>query len=276
SFWYYMEASPYRGPLLELRFISPDCTDPDGAGHVDITVDTAEIGPTEGSWVQEAVTSSSSYIFFGNNADGSAFSGGAATLGGVAAAINAASTYTDVALWELVRVQVQLGWFYGGGTSTAYIDDIIIEGVTYALEEGDTIGTITIVFPEDFDITAVTNTLSDDDVTVGASSGIGTIASAATDAASVISTTTNDDDTLTIKVPNDIGAGATVQVVVSGVVNADDPDDDYTLWVSTSAETDAVESEEYEIVVPTVGVLPGVVELYNPSGILMDADTGSR
>ena len=57
--------------------------------------------------------------------------------------------------------------------------------------------------------------------------------------------------------------------------NPDDPDD-YTLWVSTSAEKDAVESAPYTVGAPDVGALPGIVQVFNPSEILISQTTGDN
>ncbi|MCK4722622.1 MAG: right-handed parallel beta-helix repeat-containing protein, partial [Dehalococcoidia bacterium] len=57
------------------------------------------------------------------------------------------------------------------------------------------------------------------------------------------------------------------------ITNPTEPGD-YTLEVETSEE-DAVESATYEIEVPDVDVLPGIVNAYNSAGILMDSDTGA-
>jgi len=82
---------------------------------------------------------------------------------------------------------------------------------------------------------------------------------------------------ITDDLPFAISENSTVRVEFNDETIIENPDDagDYTLEVRTSVEDDWVESEVYEIVVPEVDVLPGVVELYNPSGILMDSDTGN-
>ncbi|GAI55265.1 unnamed protein product, partial [marine sediment metagenome] len=123
------------------------------------------------------------------------------------------------------------------------------------------------------DISGITDTDTDSDVTVAATSGIGSTAFNTTAAGS-----SSADTTLTITVPDvnaedKIGAGATVQVVVSGVVNPSAPGD-YTLVVSTTNE-DAVESAAYTITPPTIPPVPGIVEVYNPAGILMAQFTGA-
>ncbi|MBU0778230.1 fibronectin type III domain-containing protein, partial [Patescibacteria group bacterium] len=136
SFWYYsIDNDPTEyGPLLELRFVHPDNTDPDGAGHVDITVNTAEVGYTELDWVEEEVSSASTVIYYGNKQNGDPFSDdtGSVTIAGVEASIVVDSEYTDVSDWELVRVKVEVGW--QSTERIFYIDDITIAGMTYPLE----------------------------------------------------------------------------------------------------------------------------------------------
>jgi len=136
SFRYFAESGSFRGPLLELRFIDPETYDPEtGAGHVDITVNIAELSPLN-SWTTQLVDETSTVIYFGNNPDGTPFydNTGSVTLGNVETSIEDASQYTDVSGWELVRVQVQLGWYALPGwvdeDSTVYIDKVTINGVT--------------------------------------------------------------------------------------------------------------------------------------------------
>lgn len=132
SFWYYVVAGSYHGPLLELRF-----TPETGPGHVDITVDTAELTFDEGAWTEEAVTSGSTMIYFGTDPDGVDFYHmvtGTKTLADAVTDLGTGGTVREFGDWTLTRVQVQLGWFYGLGTSTVYIDDITINAVLYELE----------------------------------------------------------------------------------------------------------------------------------------------
>ncbi|GAI22223.1 unnamed protein product, partial [marine sediment metagenome] len=146
--------------------------------------------------------------------------------------------------------------------------------VTFTISEDVAEGEDIIVeFPTDTDISGITDTDTDSDVTVAATSGIGSDAFTATQAGSA-----TVGQQLTITVPDvnaedKIGAGATVQVVVSGVVNPSAPGD-YTLAVSTTNE-DAVESNAYTITPPTIPPVPGIVEVYNPAGILMAQFTGA-
>jgi len=144
SFWYYLtNATPNGGPVLELRFTAATCTDPEGAGHVDITVNTAEAdaGHTHDAWTQLPVTSASTCVYFGNDpTDGTGFydNVGNVTLAGVLTSINAqdamtAATPDDTATsWELTRVRADIGWT--AGARTCYIDDVAINGVTCEIE----------------------------------------------------------------------------------------------------------------------------------------------
>jgi len=142
SFDYLMKTTDdqYYGPILELHFSSTT-----GDGHVDITVNTAESSPTvDGNWHTVSVTSASTATCYGNLDDGTEFgdafapgedwapSTGENNLATIESIICA---YDGVeATWELTRVQVQIGWYYGAGTTTAYIDDVLIEGVTEDFE----------------------------------------------------------------------------------------------------------------------------------------------
>jgi len=159
--------------------------------------------------------------------------------------------------------------------------------VVKALAVGDQ---IVVTFPTGTDITGIT-TGADADVTIGASSGIGVPASAATDAGSG-----TVEQVLTITVPDmdpeegeyGIGAGATVQLVIgtdvaeppvtAHIVNPDDIGD-YTLTVATQTDVPvvkeaAVTSTAYSITAPVIPVLPGIVQQFNAAGILMAQDTG--
>ena len=131
--FYYMltGGTNYYGPMMELRF-----TNPAGRGHVDITdtlLQTAQGGPI--TWTQLSIVSATNAIYFGNDPDGTAFwdNTGSATLASTKTALGTGGK--GYGNWELTRVQVQVGWFYDASKSTtAYVDDININGVTYDLE----------------------------------------------------------------------------------------------------------------------------------------------
>ena len=159
--------------------------------------------------------------------------------------------------------------------------------ITDALDVGDD---IIIIWEEGFDITPIDEATADDDtdadvtddpdddLRVGSSSGIGVPALISTSTTGVFSETEVADDTLTIEVPGDIGAGATVQVVIGSAtnpcVNADDIGT-YNLIVYTNIEDEEIDSEDFELVIPEPDVPAGVVKLYNPSDIHMESYTGA-
>jgi len=144
SFWYYVATGSDYGPLLELRFVAPDNVDPDGAGHLDITVSSVEFPADYGAqdtWHELQIDSTSPRcIYYGNDpTDGTEFTyneEGENPLGDIMALVNAETEMTDGSDtcddWELVRIQAQLGWT--GAASTVYIDDITIDDVDYELE----------------------------------------------------------------------------------------------------------------------------------------------
>jgi len=156
-------------------------------------------------------------------------------------------------------------WAQTNGAPTAApggnVNQVVVLGSLAA--SGDT---ITVTFPEDTVLSAGVPT-----ATIAASKGwIGTIYDDA-----VLNSTAwshNEDDlTLTYTMEGGDKVGASAQVMINitlGITNPTEPGD-YTLEVETSEEDDPVESEEYEIEVPDVDVLPGVVEVYNPSDVLM-------
>ena len=125
---------------------------------------------------------------------------------------------------------------------------------------------ITVKFPDDTDVSDVTNS----DVTIEATSGIG---SGSGTVLTLTATSDPDDDTileielddLGLAIGAKIGAMAYIQVTIDDVINPSGPDT-YTLEVMTSEEDSYVESEEYDIGAPTVG---GFVYVYNPSDILL-------
>ncbi len=141
-------------------------------------------------------------------------------------------------------------------------------------------GQIVIDFPTGTDLTNVAS----GDVDILATSGIGTEPIITSTVTIVKSPDVATGPTLTISItdlgtPTAIGVGAIVQVTIEDVQNPD-TDDDYTLDVSTLDSADAtieaaVTSADYEIEVPTISDLPGIVRVYNPTGILMRQTTGA-
>jgi len=134
-------------------------------------------------------------------------------------------------------------------------------------------GKIVIDFPTG---TTITNVVAGD-ISLAATSGIGSDAFSG----KVPTTIAKSGTKLTITVPDvntqdKIGVGAMVQVTVSDHVGNPDTVGSYTLTVATSAETTAVTSVAYTIVVPVIPVLPGIVKVYNPNGVLMTQMTGDN
>jgi hypothetical protein len=163
--------------------------------------------------------------------------------------ISQTSTYT-------ILFQIQTGLTGGGGG-----DQIVVTFPTGTTFEG-----------------GFTNT----DVTVGSTSGIGVVAlptgvsNAATTAANVV----------TITPQANIGAGATVQLVIGNaganheVVNPAAPGDSYTLSVATQTAAAvpieaAATSGTFTLVVPTIPPVPGVVSGYNTAGVLLYQNAGN-
>jgi len=135
---------------------------------------------------------------------------------------------------------------------------------------------IIIEFPEGTDLTNVDGVPAN--VTIAATSGIGSTAFSGVNPTTAVVT---DDLTLTIETPagavmnatNTIGVGAIVQIKIGAVINPDDIGT-FSLLVSTEVEDTEVESEDYDIEAPTVLTPAGVVQLWNPSDILIDNYTG--
>ena len=159
--------------------------------------------------------------------------------------------------------------------SATNVEYSIIFAITEVLAQDDD---IIIDFPEGTDI----STVDIGDITIGATSGIGS-AAFSTGAASEVGID-GQELTITLATPisgtiAEIGVGATVQVLVDDVDNPDEPGD-YTLDVSTMDDLGdeieaAVTSAPYEIEAPTITQLPGIVTLYNANGILMQQYTGN-
>ena len=134
----YNTTSALPKPDLELRFVAPNCIDPDDEaatttrGHVDITLSMA--GSTAGTktWETAAYTGSSPVFVFGNDAlDGSSFS----YVGTWDSAITWLGTNIHgtpaLSTWNLTRISPQAGWTPIG---TYYVDTVVYEDATYDLE----------------------------------------------------------------------------------------------------------------------------------------------
>ena len=150
---------------------------------------------------------------------------------------------------------------------SAHADYTITFDVASELAEGDT---ISITFPEDTFVEAPT-------ATIAASSGWigGTYMDATVTGVIFAHNATLLTVTATLGAGDQIGEPASVQIVITtGITNPSDPGD-YTLTVATSAEPTAVVSEVYPIETPVIAPLPGIVEAYNSSDILMASFTGA-
>jgi hypothetical protein len=82
--------------------------------------------------------------------------------------------------------------------------------------------------------------------------------------------------TFTLGATDVIGATASVYIVISAGITNPSTAGDYTLTVKTSQETTAVASSAYTIINPTVVTPPGIVKLYNSTGVLMDQRVGAN
>jgi len=138
SFWHNLQDGKAYGPQVELRFAAPTNVNPDGAGHVDITlIPHQEAG--DGTWEQELITGAASVCgYYGNDPwDGTAFDefSGTILLQDVETAINSEGAMTANASiasnWTLTRVRVEL---WEAGARTCYVDDLVIKGHTYTFE----------------------------------------------------------------------------------------------------------------------------------------------
>jgi len=123
--------------------------------------------------------------------------------------------------------------------------------------------------------------LADADITVQTESTFGND-NAATPVGDDTTFTEDPDDVWTVTIDLvslglDVSDNSAVKVEFVDATLITNPDDPgmYTLEVRTSIEDDWVESEEYEIEVPDVGVLPGVVAVYNAANIKMANYTGA-
>jgi len=142
---------------------------------------------------------------------------------------------------------------------------------------------IEIRFPEGtiLDDTPGGGALADADITVQTESTFGND-NVETNVGDDCTFTEDPDDVWTVVIDLvslalDVSENSAVKVEFTNILVITNPDDPgmYTLEVRTSVEDDWVESEEYEIEVPDVDVLPGIVEARNAANILMDSDTGA-
>jgi len=137
SFAHWIESADgvQNGPQLELRF-----EDPDSDAWLEITVVPLQGTTGTDAYVTEAITSADECGYGGNTPNGSSVFewAGLTSLTALLAAINAAwetaEQDTVVSDYELVRVRVEL--WEADPARTVWIDTLIINGTTYALEPG--------------------------------------------------------------------------------------------------------------------------------------------
>jgi hypothetical protein len=138
----YNTTSALVKPDLELRFVAPNCIDPDDEvvtttrGHVDITLTTG--GTTAGikTWETATYTASSVVDVFGNDeVDGTPFSYMGHTwteaLAWLPTHIGIGHSTVDLSTWNLTRISPQAGWTPIG---TYYVDTVVYKTSTYDLE----------------------------------------------------------------------------------------------------------------------------------------------
>ena len=137
-----------------------------------------------------------------------------------------------------------------------------------------TLDTITVTFPND---TAVTTGNFTGAFSVAATDGwIGdTYGAAETGTIIAWGDAAYRTVTFTLAAADEIGEGAEVRLKITDNVTNPTAAGTYTLTVKTSKETTAVTSASYSIIEPYIPPLPGIVSLYNPSGVLMDQETGA-
>lgn len=144
--WYNLQVSTSGGPQLELRFTAPTNVNPDGVGHVDVTLLTPTTGT--GLWAERTYDGDFAAMYYGNDPyDGTAYSDDAPeTLSTVLTSINAEAAmlanggYTADD-WELTRVRVEI---WEAGARTCYVDDVMIDGEVQSFEPVQYAGTFSI------------------------------------------------------------------------------------------------------------------------------------
>lgn len=128
------------GPQLELKFTDPD---PESDGLVEITVEPCQTTPILNNWDTAEVGAKTPALYYGNAPGGTALTvtpGVLMDLDQILGVINddavmlaGPDTADD---WELTRVRVAL-WDANTADRDCYIDDVTIDGTTYAMEPGE-------------------------------------------------------------------------------------------------------------------------------------------
>jgi hypothetical protein len=131
-----LQTSKSNGAQIELRFTAPTNVNPDGAGHVDVTLlPYQQVGT--GAWVVSNITSATECLAYGNDPwDGTAFSiASPVAASAIEAAINATAEMqansSNASNWVLSRVRVEV---WEGGARTCYVDDLTVGGTVYGFE----------------------------------------------------------------------------------------------------------------------------------------------
>jgi len=135
---------------MELHFVDPN----NGDNWVDVTVQVDVMALGTEVWLAKDLAGTDMCFFGGwNILDGSFSNWAPAAISGVVAALNAAAplqaAVASLATWTLTRIKIEL-WetvppMTGG--HYVYIDDIVIDGVTYTLEPGGTTAGILLSAP---------------------------------------------------------------------------------------------------------------------------------
>lgn len=124
---------------MELHFVDPACSD----NWVDVTVQADVMALGGAAWVAKDLTVSNVCFFGGwNRLDGSFANWVPAAISGIVAACAAAAplqtAVASLGTWTLTRVKIELWETVPPMTGGHYvfIDDIVVDGVTYTLEPG--------------------------------------------------------------------------------------------------------------------------------------------
>ncbi|MCJ7743910.1 MAG: hypothetical protein MUO99_05040, partial [Dehalococcoidales bacterium] len=126
---------------MELHFVDPANSD----NWVDVTVQSDVMALGTAAWVTKDLANTNLCFFGGwNNHDGSFANWAPAVISGVVAAVVAAAPIYEaahpgiLATWPLTRIKIELWETVPPMTGGHYVflDDIVVDGVTYPLEPG--------------------------------------------------------------------------------------------------------------------------------------------
>ncbi len=140
SWWYFIKTADFgaRGTQMELHFES--ATDPDG--YAEMTIMYKAYGsqpagpPTLDAWTEQTIVSDTTTgLIFGTEEDGTTIdeypAGHEGTIADLVTHVEGLDA--NAGNWVLTEVRPALGWI-GASETTAYIDDVTIDGVTYSME----------------------------------------------------------------------------------------------------------------------------------------------